>query len=79
MNNIGDSFLFENPVNSIKHLYFIISYPTHDNNILLVNVTKYKVGKDTSCVLYPGDHPFIKQKSIINYADPLEPDTTMFD
>ncbi len=79
MINIGDTFLLENPDNPLKHLYFVISYPTHDNKILLVNVTKYKVGKDTSCVLYRGDHPFIEQKSIINYAEPLEPDRTAFD
>ena len=69
----GDCFLLDNPTNNRKHLYIVISNQSNQDRILLVNVTTYKTGKDTSCILESGDHPFIKHKSIINYAEPLEP------
>lgn len=54
---------------SLKHLYFVISDPDVDNNVLLVNLTtmRNKPGEDKSCILNIGDHPFIKHKSIIDY------------
>jgi len=72
MINVGDSFLIVNPKNNIPHLYVVISKPNNNNQILMVNVTKYKTWKDNSCILIPNDHPFIKQKSVINYSDAIE-------
>ena len=65
----GDTFLTVSK-DIRDHLWFIVSDPTLDElNVLLVNLTTWKTGKDGSCILDRGDHPFITHKSIINYAD----------
>jgi len=69
MINIGDTFYITSPHNNTTHLFVVISKPNESNKVLLVNITTYRTGKDTACSLQPGDHPFIKTKSIINYAE----------
>ena len=32
-------------------------------------MTSLQPGKDESCILGPGDHPFLKHDSIMNYKD----------
>jgi len=36
---------------------------------VIANVTSQAQGKDQSCVLNVGDHPYIKKASVINYAE----------
>lgn len=53
-----------------NHVWVIVSDPLQDaEKIVFVNFTSHKDGKDESCVLLPGDHPFIIRKTIISYAD----------
>ncbi|MBF0565346.1 MAG: hypothetical protein HQK89_08890 [Nitrospirae bacterium] len=35
----------------------------------MVNVTSYKDGCDSACIVEKGDHDFITHKSFFNYAD----------
>jgi hypothetical protein len=52
------------------HLWMIISDPAIDpENVLIVNLTTFAPGKDQSCVLGPGDHPWIHHDSCVNYQD----------
>ncbi|MBA7533137.1 hypothetical protein ES705_25372 [subsurface metagenome] len=60
--------------NPLKHLYFVISNPDIDNNVLVVNMTTVKnTGReDLSCILDVGDHPEITNKSYIKYDKAIE-------
>ncbi len=52
-----------------RHLWIIASEPSADpEHVLIVNVTTYEPGKDDSCVLEAGEHPFITHKSCVRYA-----------
>ncbi len=55
---------------SLKHLYFVISNPDIDNNVLVVNMTTFRdTGReDLSCILNVSDHPKITDKSYIIYG-----------
>lgn len=51
------------------HLWVVLSDPRiSDSTVLIANLTSWSLGADESCVLVPGDHPFIKRKTIIAYA-----------
>jgi hypothetical protein len=67
---IGDTFLLRTPPND--HHLFVAIARTSSGKSLCVNVTSYHSNSDTSCVLNPGDHYFIKNKSVINYGDARE-------
>lgn len=60
--------------NPLKHLYFVISNPDIDNNVLVVNMTTFKdTGReDLSCILDVGEHPEITNKSYIRYDKAVE-------
>lgn len=62
---LGDTFI----MGERGHLWVVISDPSAHSEFIIVNVTKnsFRAGKD--CELSPGDHPFIKQKSYVNYGD----------
>ncbi len=63
----GATFLF---VALDIHLWIIISDPSIDpDNVLIVNLTSWASGKDQSCVLRPGDHPWIRHDTCVNYQD----------
>lgn len=76
----GDTFLLPLPKNS-THLFVVISNPQESpKEILIVPIMSWRVGKDESCILELGDHPFVVHKSYINYhsaqkceAERLEP------
>lgn len=69
---IGDAFLLPTPPNE-KHLFVVIA-PTPAGAFLCVNVTTRRHRSDTSCILRPGDHRFIRHESVINYRDAREID-----
>jgi hypothetical protein len=54
----------------LRHLFIILNEPFEDQRVLLVNVTSYRAtlkNQDKTCLLLPGEHPFIKTKSIVFY------------
>ena len=65
------TFIHPDKTNSgtIEHLYFVISDPDPEENVLVVNLTTFnnKPYEDSSCILNKGDHPFIKRSSNIFY------------
>ena len=75
----GQAFLGEPDKTSrgeIRHLNVIITGPDNENNVLVVPVCtcREKNGKpfsgiDTSCLLPPGCHFFVKEKSYISYRN----------
>lgn len=55
-----------------KHLFIILNEPKdfagHINSSVLVNVSSVrKAPYDKTCILEPGSHPFVKQRSYIAY------------
>ena len=69
MLRVGSTFLAPTPEYETEHLYIIISIISSNTEALFVNITTKKAGKDTACILRPGDHSFIRHDSIINYGD----------
>jgi hypothetical protein len=59
-----------------RHLNIVLSNPAgNPAEVLLVNLTSrlYQVStpyedNDTSCLVYPGDHPFVTKESFVFYA-----------
>ena len=63
----------------IRHLHVIITNPDSEMNVLVVPVSTYRErdgkplpGQDSSCMLYAGCHPFVKDKSYIRYHNSKE-------
>lgn len=75
----GDSLFLENPGTVAGHLYFILTDPNEDNKVFMVSITTHHFGKDETCVLNVGDHPFIKRKSVVEYSKPIEPKLTQIE
>ena len=57
-----------------KHLFILITDPVSipestEKHILMVSTSTVKTGMphDPTCLIYPGDHPFIKHDSFISY------------
>jgi len=50
----------------------VLTDPNEDGKLVIANVTSQEQGKDQSCVLDPGDHPFITKESVMNYAEAVE-------
>lgn len=69
-----DTFLINSGINKYCHLWIVVidSVYNDKNKMLCVNITSYrddrKRDNDPACILNPGDHPFIKHKSFINYG-----------
>lgn len=58
----GDTFRYGQ-----GHLFVVISDPILDpEKVVIVNMTTDR-GKDQSCILLPGDHPFISHRTSIRY------------
>ena len=68
--NAGDTFLIPEPGTSLdSHLWIVLSDPSVDaDKVLIVNLTSFRDDKDQSCILLPGDHPFVTKKTCVNYG-----------
>jgi len=69
--NTGDTLRVVDPgVSYDAHLWIVLSKPELDpDHVLLVNFTSWRSDKDQACILEPGDHPYVKKKTCVNYAD----------
>lgn len=74
---IKSAILLKNPASpqNPPHLYFAITEPDDNGKVLLVNITENEEGRDQSCVLNPGEHPFIRKESVVNYREARLADT----
>lgn len=64
----GDAFLIIDPPSTgTNHLRIIVTDPDPVGEVLVVGVTTWKPDSDESCILNPGDHPFIRHLSRIAY------------
>jgi hypothetical protein len=69
MLGLGDTFLLSSPRNDAEHLWIVLTEPDEHGLSLCVNVTSARDGCDCTVELNPGDHPFIKHRSVIAYFD----------
>ena len=70
MLTVGSTLLIPTPPKcETEHLYIIIAINERTAKALIVNVTSFRKGCDTSCILRIGQHKFLNHTSIINYAD----------
>jgi hypothetical protein len=67
----GDTLQVTDPgVSYDAHLWIVLSKPELDEkHVLIANLTSWRSDKDQACVLGPGDHPYIRKKTCVNYAD----------
>jgi hypothetical protein len=67
---LGDTFLFNVPK---AHLWIIISDPTkHCGTYIMANLTTDSKRAGMDCELNVGDHPWIREKCWVNFADAEE-------
>jgi len=64
--NAGDTFI---PAKPYDHLYAIISDPSLDPTVVIVNFTTWTPQEEQACIAMPGEHPFLTLKSAVRYKD----------
>lgn len=50
-----------------EHLWFVIAKPDPDERVIVSVTTRDAETTDLTCILIPGDHPFIEHESVIFY------------
>lgn len=66
----GDAFLLAKPGQAVRHLWVIVTQPEGTRlRAVMVNLTTQRPHSDTTVVLAPGDHPFIRHATVVNYSD----------
>ena len=48
-------------------MFFVLNYPDDNVEAVLANLTSMHTRADRTCVVYPGDHPFVRHESYIDY------------
>jgi len=68
----GDTFLLRNRSLS-DHLWVVLSDPLQDVNtpMVVVSLTSYHEGDDASCIIEPGEHPFIRRRTTALYQEAI--------
>ena len=66
----GTCILLPKPRQDIKHLWVVLTKPEGEPaQVVIVNLTTRRQGSDTTVVLKPGDHRFIRQETVVNFSD----------
>lgn len=64
--NVGDTFINNNP-SSYPHLWVLTAGPTVADEFLIFNLTSHTSGCDETCLVQPGEHPFVRHLSVVRY------------
>ncbi|MEC4815829.1 MAG: hypothetical protein SAK29_21525 [Scytonema sp. PMC 1069.18] len=75
----GTCILIPKPGHDKRHLWIVLTEPnkilTEPNKdilqVVIVNVTTLREGSDTTVILTPGEHRFIRHESVIYYNDAM--------
>lgn len=71
--NLGDTFLNAAGRGVSPHLWIVLSDPARDpDRVVIANVNTvrdYTSAAEAICRLSPGDHPFIRHASYVNFAE----------
>ena len=70
----GSVFVIPDPVPALDpHLWVIVSDPSQNHHrVLMVNFTKWREGKDQSCIVEPREYDPLTCKSVVQYAGAKE-------
>jgi hypothetical protein len=69
----GDTFLIPKNARVTEHLWVIVTeIDVATSKAICVNVTTRQSHSDTTCILKPGDHSFVRHESVINFSDARE-------
>ena len=69
----GDTFFGGEEVHGVDHLWLIINDPpAHADVALIVNVSTLRPNAETTCIVQPGERPFIKHDSYVRYGSARE-------
>ena len=80
MAGLGDTFMLPKPGQDTEHLWVLITHPDPKTcEAVMVNVTTQRPHSDKTTVLKTGEHPFIKQPSVVFYSDARIVDTRLLD
>lgn len=64
-------------VDAGNHLWVVVSVASSDGQLAIVNFTGFRPGEDSTCLVHPGEHPFVSKLSCIKYRfarmQPVEP------
>ena len=66
----GQTLLLPKPGQDVSHLWVVLLDPdprTHET--VIVNLTTQREHSETTTVLKPGEHPFVKHPTVAYYAD----------
>ena len=65
----GATFINPNPRRGLDpHLWVIVSDPSqYPDDVLIVNFTTRRDGCDESCIVEPGEHPFVQHSTVVEY------------
>ena len=66
----GWSILIPSGPGRKKHLFFVLNEveDKREWSVVLAPVSSMREKGDSTCILKPGDHPFIKHKSFVEYG-----------
>jgi len=65
--DVGDAYL-RLTSDSGDHLWFVCTQPNGAGEIVVFNLTtRQSWAKDLTCILKPGEHPFVVRESIVYY------------
>jgi|GEM_PF-621729 len=64
----GDTLWFRQMIHQVPHLYVVLTPPVDTPPVVvIVNLTTQTANSDDTVVLLPGDHPFIRHPTAVNY------------
>jgi|ERR1051326_179177 hypothetical protein len=55
--------------NQERHLWIVLTEPQGEPlSVAIVNLTSHKDGVDETVIIGPGEHSFVRRKTVVNYA-----------
>ena len=67
MSLAGECYLFEDGGGYHLHI-FLTDYLGDPPQAIIVNITSWRKNSDETCIIQPGEHPFIRKKSVVLYG-----------
>lgn len=49
------------------HLWFVCTWPDREGRVVTLNLTSFDSCVDPTCLIVPGEHPFVTHDSLIEY------------
>jgi hypothetical protein len=75
----GDTFFLKKGA-SDNHLWVVLSDPeSYPAAVVFVSMTSYDVTKEDVCLIVPGERPFVKNKTCIDYSHARHASSTELD